>query len=306
LGRLAATIAVAAALCACSQAAASQLVARDVAGATLAVDAGGTALVTYTTPGGSPVRLLAWGAVDAIPPTAGASQLRFRLDYSGGYKTFGRHVWKRLVNACRPYDGPPLAWAVAACRAPDGSYWALQAWQRGLPSFGRPPTTALQRAVELRLSHWSGELPRLEIWQDWRFPSRLARVFGRYTYRGAPVYGFAATPAGAPKDGFGRNVYVDTLDSGYGPGWQRANGFLTHQPTGVFCSLIGSRALAMQSAAGWGRHLRITVLGPGVTPDVYWEGPALPRYDTADATQAEHDRQMNALVASLGDAACKP
>ena len=52
---------------------------------------------------------------------------------------------------CLPYDGPALAWEVAACKAPDGSYWALQAWQRGLPDLG-VTATAAQSAWELRLS----------------------------------------------------------------------------------------------------------------------------------------------------------
>ena len=48
----------------------------------------------------------------------------------------GRLVWPTFRNACAPYDGPALVYLVAACKAPDGSYWALQRWQRGLPLLG--------------------------------------------------------------------------------------------------------------------------------------------------------------------------
>jgi hypothetical protein len=99
---------------------------------------------------------------------------------------------------------------------------------------------------------------------------------------------------------------MDTLDSGYGPGWQRANGFLTHRPNGVFCSLVAFRVLATGSTASWGTRLRVTVLGPGVTPDVAWEAPALPRFDPNDPAHAAVDRETDSVVDTLGDPACKP
>ena len=37
-----------------------------------------------------------------------------------------------------------LVWLVAACRAPDGSYWALQRWQRLLPMRGIAPFLVLR------------------------------------------------------------------------------------------------------------------------------------------------------------------
>ena len=63
---------------------------------------------------------------------------------------------RRSARSCGAYDGPALAWKVAACKAPDGSYWALQAWQRMLPNYGVAPSAA-QAAWELRLSHWTGD-----------------------------------------------------------------------------------------------------------------------------------------------------
>src|SRR5438552_4144420 len=88
---------------------------------------GSTALVTYQARGATR-RVLAWGAVGARTPSAATPQVRFKHDYSGGLSTQGRAVWVRFVNRCSPYDGPALAYLVVACKAPDGSYWALQRW----------------------------------------------------------------------------------------------------------------------------------------------------------------------------------
>jgi hypothetical protein len=42
------------------------------------------------------------------------------------------------------------------------------------------------------------------------------------------------------------------------------------------------------------------MIGPGVTPDVMWEGPAPGAYDK------ELDTQANELIRSLNDPLCKP
>jgi len=276
---------------------ASQLIARDASDVFLSVNGAGKALVTYRARG-APRRVLAWGAINAAAPSEGRPQLRFRLDYSGGWGTFRRPVWKTFRNACLPYDGPPLAWLVAACKAPDGSYWALQSWQRMLPNYGLPPTTSLQSAWELRLSHWRGPLPQLEVEFGWTY-RRFQQIFGRFTYRGRPVHGFRSTAAGAPLDGHGRNVYVDTLDSAYGPGWRRENSFLTHVGTGGFCYGFYPHG---ERPSGRGSRYRATVIGPGVTPDVSWEGSPPPAYDPELDRAA--DRRMLALLA--GDRLCRP
>ena len=38
-----------------------------------------------------------------------------------------------------------------------------------------------------------------------------------------------------PKDKYGRNLFIDTLNSAYGKGWKRETGILTHRGTGTFC-----------------------------------------------------------------------
>src|SRR3954449_7806986 len=177
----------------------SQLVDRDASAVTLAVNGEGEALLTYHA-AGAVKHVLAWGAVNAIAPTTSRPQVALRLDYSGGYGKYRRDYWKTFGTACGSYDGPPLAWKVTACRAPDGSYWAIQAWQRALPNYGVAPSAA-QAVWELRLAHWTGELPVLTIDTDWAW-HQWDHLFGTFTYGDQPVFGYRSTPAGVPLDTF--------------------------------------------------------------------------------------------------------
>jgi hypothetical protein len=271
---------------------ASQLVDRNAKHVRLEVNAKGEALLTYSAHG-ILRHVLAWGGVNAIAPTRSRPQIALRLDYAGGWGKYRSAYWKTFKDACRPYDGPPLAWFVTGCMAADGSYWALQAWQRMLPNYGVAPSAA-RSAWELRISHWTGELPVLQISTDWAW-RQWDHLYGTFTYAGSPVYGFKATSVGNPLDTFGRNVYVDTFDSAYGKGWRRENSFLTHTGTGVFCYSVnphGSRP------SGKGTRYRATVEGPGVTPDVMWEGAAPGPYDRTV------DLAANETISQLGDAQC--
>ena len=160
--------------------------------------------------------MLAWDAVNAIPPTPGKRQVDFKLDYSGGWGTYKKDVWKTFANTCAKYTGPPLAWHVTSCTARDGSHWALQSWQRMLPNYGLVPSPK-QAVWELRLSHWTGDLPALTVNTNWAY-RKFDHLFGTFIYDGNPVHGFASTSVGNPLDSFGRNLYVDTFNSAYGVG----------------------------------------------------------------------------------------
>jgi hypothetical protein len=139
---------------------------------------------------------------------------------------------------------------------------------------------------ELRLSHWTGDVPRLTIRFGWSY-HRYQQLYGVYTFGGHGVFGFRSTPSGAPRDSFGRNVYVDTLDSSYGPGWKRENTFLTHVGAGGFCYGLYPHGA---HPSGTGKRYRATAIGPGVAPDAVWEGPAPARpYDRAADTAADAD-----------------
>jgi len=259
----------------------SELVGRGLVPVSLVVDGQGRALVIM--PGR---RLLASGAVNARPPSRGVPQVSFTLRYGGKLQGGG---------SCPAYDGPPLVWLVTACKAPDGSYWALQRWQRLRPNYG-----GVSGSYELRLSHWTGDLARLQVGVDWAY-RRFDHLYGRLTYAGQPVHGFRATRSGVPLDAYGRNLFLDTFDSGYGNGWRRENSFLAQSPNGQFCyGFYPHRG----RTTGKGAQYRLTVIGPGVTPDVGWQGAAPGPFDPTLERQATAAQQP--LDAGAGPSGCRP
>src|SRR4051794_34889266 len=248
----------------------------SLAKVSLAVNAKGEALVTYTRSNGQVRHVLAWGAVNALPPSTTARQVSFHFDYSGGWKTYKNpSYWKTFQNACRPYDGPALADLVVACDAPDGSYWAIQAWQRQLPMRGFAPWKPSQSAVAFDLSHWTGQPAVLDVTQNWSYNGQWTALDGRLTYNGSPVFGYRGG------DGYGRYVYIDTYNSVYGPGWAHDTAVALDTGNGAFCySFIPQTPPAGYPSSsprgpGNGQTERVTVIGPGVTPDVQWVGPGL-------------------------------
>lgn len=256
----------------------SAIIGRNVSRPTLTIDSRGRAHVSYHLRGRT-TKLLASGAINARTPRRSVPQVRFHLRYGVGGK-----------GVCLPYDGPRLAWLVKACKAPDGTYWALQAWKRLVPNHG-----GTRGAVELHLSHWSGAPAQLVIYQNWAV-GHARHIFGRLTYDGQGVYGFSATPHGNPLDSYGRNVYVDTFDSAYGKSWHRENSFLTHhrgKTLGDFCYAFYGHP------SGLGAKYRATVVGPGVTPDVMWAATDIGPFDAGVQSQAQ------ALERSWGDPKCR-
>ncbi len=304
-----------------------------VTGLTIQLNAKGEALLTYQS-NGRTVHVLAWGAENAVATKPGAKSVAFQLDYSGGYQKYFLHnpeakalsaeyhkikgtpgyltnpvvkklralqlyadnYWKTAFHGgCGTYSGPALAWDTAACTASDGSYWAVQEWQRKLPDYGLPGSKA-DDAYEVHLSHWTGALPVLTVNTDWSW-HQWNHLYGTFTYDGVPVFGLHSTAGGQPLDSFGRNVYLDTFDSAYGAGWKRENSFLTHKGDGVFCYSVNPHP---GHPAGTGKEYRATIMGPGVTPDVMWTGLAPGSYDSST------DAERNLAIAGLHDSLCKP
>jgi hypothetical protein len=288
------------ALLAVSTAHASERVDVDASGVRLAANSG-TALVTYRARGRT-FHLLASAAVNALPPSQAVPQVHFRFDWSGGWKSRHRLVWKTFKNQCGKYDGPALVYVVAACKARDGSYWALQKWQPYLPHRGFAAWLPRQTQWELHVSHWTGPLADLEVHTDWAFNGQAHDLFGRMTYGGYPVYGFGIGKDGAPNDRYGRSLYIDTFDSAYGSGWKRETSISFRKGSGAFCySFWPTTDNTLPGypnnlrPAGNGKRYRITVEGPGVTPDVQWEGAGLPDFDPSNPADIEHERKMDAL-----------
>lgn len=318
LAVLALSVSLFAALAIGTPAQASQLVDRNATNVRLAVNSRGQALITYRASGRFR-RVLAWGAVNARSSASGGEQVSFRLDYSGGWGTYHRRVWQTFRNTCRRYDGPVLAHVVASCTAADGTYWALQSWRVALPDLGFLPWLPTQKVAWLTLSHWGGQTAQLDVHTDWMYRGRFQEVFGRLTYLGRPVYGYHTTRLGSPTDGFGRLIYLDTLNApAYGRGWRRENSFVTHKGTGVFCygffqfdpTSGGYTAPPYwprqhRRGPGVGRRYRITVMGPGVTPDIGWEGPGLHAYSAKNPADVAYEREQNAILDSYGDRLCR-
>jgi hypothetical protein len=303
-------------LAAAAPSSASQVLERGVRSATLAVDGKGEALVTYRLANGTVRRVLAWGAINALQPTPGGHQVHFQLDYSGGYGKYHKVYWKTFANTCTRYDGPALPYVVAACKASDGSYWALQSWDAFWPDLGFTPWKASQGYV-LTLSHWTGPLAVLDAHVHWIYNGRFRQIFGTYTYDGKPVYGFKTTQFGAPVDSFGRLVYVDTFDApAYGSGWRRENSFVAHQGTGGFCyglftfnPLHGGYAhppgyKGGLRGPGVGKAYRISGEGPGVTPDVAVTLQDPGAWNAKDPAMVQAEDQDATLMSQLHLAGC--
>ena len=286
---------------------ASELIARDAKDITLRVNARGQALVGYRAKGRT-WSVLAWGAMNARHPTEGRPQVQFTLDYSGGWRSQGRVLARRFVNACGRYAGPALTWLVTGCTMPDGSHWALQAWQRGLPEsrsrpveapaerLGAPPQPLARRAAQARA------LDELGLQQA--VPPRLRPPHVPRTAR--------LRDALHDEGGAARRVRPECVPRhaqlGVRAGLAAENSFLSHKATGAFCygfyphdPYPGYPATGKRPE-GKGERYRATVVGPGVLPDVTWEGAAPAAYD------AVLDRQLTDLQRALyGESArCKP
>ena len=276
----------------------SELIDRNASNIQLKVSRNGQQALLLYRARGRQQHVLAWGAKNAIAPTTARKQVKFKLDYSGGWGTYRKDVWKTFRNHCQKYDGPTIQWVKVACKAPDGSYWAVQKWQRQLPNFGLSGRH-MHRVWELRLSHWSGELPEFVVklnWTRWGLSRVYDHLYGYLRYQGKPVHGFRSTPAGVPLDTFGRNIYLDTFNSKYGKGWKRENSFLTHKGTGAFCYGFYPHG---RHPVGKGERYRATVIGPGVTPDLFWQSDAPGPFD------ATIDEVANTEIDALNDPLCK-
>jgi hypothetical protein len=97
-----------------------------------------------------------------------------------------------------------------------------------------------------------------------------------------------------------RNAYLDSLNADYGFTrgsfqWSRVNGFLANRPYGQFCFEIGPKGEVSRLAGiSTLNRYRMTVSGPGVTPDVrvVFDGPPSPYDPYWQLTMSEIQRQV--------------
>ena len=88
----------------------------------------------------------------------------------------------------------------------------------------------------------------------------------------------------------------NSFDSAYGRGWRRENSLLVHAPQGSFCYGFYPRS---GRPSGEGTRYRITVIGPGVTPDVSMTVPGLHDYDPNNPSDVAYEQQQNAVLDSI-------
>ena len=179
-----------------STATASELIDRNAQGISLGVNSKGEALVSYRAAGKSK-HVLVWGALNAIAPTRSRPQLAFKLDYSGGYGKYKQDYWKTFKSTCKRLRRPG---ARVEGRPPARPRTARTGRSRSgsacCPNYGLAPSPT-QAVWELRLSHWTGDLPVLTIDTDWAW-HQWDHLFGSFTYGDQPVFGFKSTPRGRP------------------------------------------------------------------------------------------------------------
>jgi len=302
-----------AALVGAGSANAAQLIDRNATNVRISTNTKSEALLTYRK-GGVTKHILIWGAINASAPVPGQHQVKFSLDYSGGYGKYHKRYWQTFKGTCGKYDGPAIPNMVAACKAFDGSYWAAQEWPQPLPDLGFTPWTPELRANWLEVSHWSGPLPTLEVHMGWVY-NGFQQIFGRYMYNGQAVFGFGTTSVGAPTDNFGRLIYLDTHNSVYGPGWRRENSFVPHNPSGAFCygfySFDPTKGGYKHPAGSTGRRgpgigdmYRLTASGTGVMPNIAVTFPSIGAYDKSNPDLVSARQAADAMLRSYGDKSC--
>ena len=215
---------------------------------------------------------LCLGRDQCAPAVEDGQAGHFKIDYSGGWGSFGKPIWKTIKNTCAPVRRPGSSVARRGCKAPDGSllgaaglaadaseprHDAVEARASASGSSTSPTGAASSRDRRLHSTGFTAGVP----------PSLRA-----FTYRATRSW-LQDTPRGAPLDSYGRNVYLDTFNSAYGDGWRRENSFLVHNPSGNFCygfymhdrypgypaARDGRRATGRSTASR---------MGPGVTPVV--------------------------------------
>ena len=238
----------------------------------------------------------AWGVGQRDRPDPSSEQVEFELDRSGGYNKYKRDYWKTFGSRLRPLRRAGARLEGRRLPRARRFHWALQPWQRALSEL-RDPADGKQAVWELRLSHWNPASWRvLTVKTDWAY-----RRFDHRTARTRTSDGSVSTASAPQARGAARHLRQEPLPRHLQlelrARLEAGEQLPAHRTRGTFCYGFfphGARP------AGRGTKYRATIIGPGVTPDVFWEGPAPGAYDRA-ADQAANDEQRSAYR----DGVCK-
>ena len=249
----------------------------------LQVNANGKALLTYRREDGRIRNVLVWGAINARPPSTdgAAGRLPVRL--------LGR------AREPRPLRRAAVREPLRAVRraAPPVPRHRLQGARRDLlggagVAAAAADARASRRGCRSRESSSStsrtgrGRSRELEVSQNWTYGGHWQGLFGRLTYAASPCTAStrrrrrsAATATRAtststrttrPTAPAGATTQAKCCTSGNGA---FCYSFVPQVPPPGYPGSRAPRGPAIGDA-----H-RVTVMGPGVTPDVQWEGPPL-------------------------------
>jgi len=141
----------------------------------------------------------------------------------------------------------------------------------GLTDIFRVPDSAILQAYPRWSKFHSGSLKQSAT-------KHFPVLFGSLTFAGIGVYG-PGNRYGAPTNSYGRNIYIDTLDSDYGKGWHRIMGVLTQPKNGTFCYEFAKKGgSGGKTGISASNTYRLTAIGPSLTPVVRKEfhGPTFP------------------------------
>ncbi len=201
---------------------ASVSVATDARAPGLQVDAAGSALVSWTTVGGTRRSIV-------IPPHG----------YSLPSNRFhGVDVSARVAPSS-------LAMALVVRHTPDGALWALQAWRKHA---GGP--------VELHFSRWRGTPTGISL-RAVCCRYGLPTLTGRAQFGGRPVYGSFPSPAGKglPDKEIRTFVFLECFAcSASAGGWGFMRAVAPRAPSGTYALLLRSSWV--------GKRYRATIAGP--------------------------------------------
>ena len=164
-----------------------------------------------------------------------------------------------------------------AARRADGSYWALQSWQRVLPNYGLSATPK-QSVWELRLSHFRGALPVLTVQAELGLPQVPPHL--RLVHLSRPPGPRLQVDVGRRP---ARHLRPQPLPRHVRLGLRQGLAAREQLPDAQGHRQVLLRLLPPRRPPRGPRHASTAPRSsaPASLPDIYWEADALGAYDKA-------------------------